>query len=216
MSEKPVYLTFDDGPSIRTGQLLDVLRKYNAYATFFVIGEIIENHEDIIRRIASEGHTIGVHAYTHAYEKIYQSPEAFWQDNLLARKKIADITGIEPKIMRFPGGSSNTVSRQYCRNIMTTLTAQAKDYGYEYFDWNIHPDDITIDADKVEEIYGLLINDIHEDYKTPVILLHDINLLKLKKYPQIIEKVLKACTEEGYVFKALDENIPPVHHMVAN
>lgn len=215
MSEKTLYLTIDDGPSDRTGLLLDVLKKHDAKATFFVVGEMIKGREDMIRRIAAEGHMIGVHAFSHEYKEIYQSPEAFWQDNLLARKMIADITGFEPKIMRFPGGSSNTISRHYSPGIMTVLTRQVKEYSYEYFDWNIHPYDTTIDNEKVQDIYDLLMDGIHSaNFDTPVILMHDSN--KLKNQPVIIEKMLTACTAEGFIFKALDETVSPVHHLVSN
>lgn len=214
MSGKAIYLTIDDGPCDRTGLLLDVLKKHDAKAAFFVFGEMIEGREDMIKRIAAEGHTIGVHTYSHEYKEIYQSPEAFWQDNLLARKMIADIIGCEPKIMRFPGGSSNTISRHYCHGIMTTLTEQTKEYGYEYYDWNIHHDDTTTDNEKVDEIYDMLMSGIHEGYDTPVILMHDIN--RLKNHPMIIEKMLITCIAEGYTFEALDSSVPPVHHRVAN
>lgn len=214
MNNKTIYLTIDDGPTDHTDQFLDVLKKYHSYATFFVIGEMIKMRENIIRRIAEEGHSIGVHTYLHKYDVIYKSTEAFWEDNLRTRDMIKEITGIAPKIMRFPGGSSNTVSRHYCHKIMTTLAEQAESYGYVYYDWNIHPDDTRIDNKNVQELYDMLMNSIHSDQQPPIILIHDMP--RLKNNPLIIEKMLDTAISEGYIFEPLNENVPPVHHRIAN
>lgn len=214
MNNKTIYLTLDDGPSSHTEQFLDILKKYHSYATFFVVGDMIEGREDIIRRIADEGHSIGVHAFQHEYDIIYRSTNTFWDDNLRARNLIKQITGKAPKIMRFPGGSSNTVSRHYCYKIMTKLAEQTKSYGYVYYDWNIHPYDTSVDNHKVQELYDMLMDGIHSDFKTPIILMHDME--RLKNNSLIIEKMLDTAISEGYVFKALDENVEPVHHRIAN
>ena len=214
MNNKTIYLTIDDGPSEHTAQFLDILKKYDSFATFFVVGEMMEGREDLIRRMAEEGHSIGVHAYQHEYDIVYRSAEAFWDDNLRARKMIQQITGTAPKIMRFPGGSSNTVSRHYCDKIMTALAGQAASYDYVYYDWNIHPNDTSVDNHQVQVLYDMLMDGIHSDFQTPVILLHDMD--RLKNNPLLVEKMLAAAITEGFVFKALDESVDPVHHRIAN
>ena len=135
MKNDRIYLTIDDGPSEHTEEFLEVLKRYDSLATFFVVGEKISGKEDIIKRMHDEGHTIGVHGYSHDYKYVYQSCESFWKDNLRTRDMLKDITGKVPELMRFQGGSSNTVSRHYCKGIMTELTKQAAS------DWNICPND---------------------------------------------------------------------------
>ena len=132
----PVYLTFDDGPSRNnTPVILDALKKYNAHATFFLIGQNIPGNEDLVKRIVDEGHTVAVHTDTHDYAAIYKSAEAFWADNEKCRARIKKVTGKEVDLMRFPGGASNTISANYCKGIMSTLVSQTKAHKYEYFDY---------------------------------------------------------------------------------
>ena len=79
--ERTVYLTFDDGPSTRvTGSILDTLKKEGVKATFFVVGERVAGREETLKRIAAEGHTLGVHSNSHRYETIYASETAFLKD----------------------------------------------------------------------------------------------------------------------------------------
>lgn len=212
--ERKVYLTIDDGPSLITGKFLDILKKHNSHVTFFVVGTMILGKESIIERMAEDGHTIGVHTYTHKYDVIYNKPEAFWEDNLRTRKIITDIIGYEPQVMRFPGGSSNMVSRKYCRGIMSLLVEQAKDHGYEYFDWNYSPEDGSTDINSVDQMSELLVNYIHRNTAVPMILMHDRD--QLVNHLEVVDRVLTQCISEGYSFEAISENVPPVHHRVNN
>ena len=118
--EKTIYLTFDDGPSAYTGQLLDVLARSGVKATFFVTN-LNPEYQDLIGRAFREGHAIGVHTSSHNYAQIYQSKEAFYRDFLGMQEIIYEQTGSYTRLFRFPGGSSNTVSRNYCYGIMTQL-----------------------------------------------------------------------------------------------
>ena len=211
---KTIYLTFDDGPSVYTEDFLNLLRKYNAKATFFLLGEMIGGHENAVKRIAEEGHAIGVHGYTHTYEIIYQNTKVFWEDNLRARKMIEDITGKTSAIMRFPGGSSNTISRRYCPGIMSRLAEQASDHGYVYFDWNICPDDATDRGRTLREYYDRIIDQLTNNFRIPVILLHDTDMSFINI--GLVEKILSDCISEGYDFGILNEDTPPVHHVIAN
>ena len=122
-----VYLTFDDGPTVYTDKLLDVLDKYNVKVTFFVV---YGNRVEQLQRMDAAGHTIGVHSNTHEYHEIYSSVENFFADFNAVSDKIEAAVGYRPTILRFPGGSSNTVSRRYCRGIMTALTQKVKEMGY--------------------------------------------------------------------------------------
>src|SRR5699024_5238173 len=104
--EKAVYLTFDDGPSENTGRILDILKQYNIKATFFVTGNNQE-HDDMIKRAFDEGHSIGLHTYTHDYASVYASEEAYFDDLKKISDLVESIIGQKSYLIRFPGGSSN-------------------------------------------------------------------------------------------------------------
>ena len=119
-----IFLTFDDGPSnSTTGRLLDILKKYKVKATFFVTGN---GSDDLIKREYAEGHSIGLHTYSHSYKTVYASEEAFFDDLNKVDQRVYNAIGIHPKITRFPGGASNTVSK-FNPGIMTRLASQLKD-----------------------------------------------------------------------------------------
>lgn len=135
--EKIIYLTFDDGPAQYTDQILSILEKYHVKATFFVTATSSESYWNLIKKEAEQGHAVGVHSLTHNYSKIYTGDQAFWDDFNAMNKIIEEQTGHKTDIMRFPGGSSNTVSEKYCPGIMTRLASEATAQGYWYFDWNV-------------------------------------------------------------------------------
>ena len=114
-----IYLTFDDGNSSMTPKILDILKKEKVKATFFMVGTNL--NPEIMKRIVDEGHTIGLHTETHKYEQLYASPEAYFQDLESLSKKVKDMTGVDSKIIRFLGGSSNSVSKSYRPVIMSFL-----------------------------------------------------------------------------------------------
>ena len=209
-----VYLTFDDGPSFNTIKILDLLKKYNCHATFFIVGQNIPGNEDILKRMVDEGHTLAVHTYTHDYAGIYKSESAFWEDNLKTRDLIKKVTGVEAKFMRFPGGASNTISANYAKGIMSTLTTQCKDHGYEYYDWNISSGDANADGLPAKQLYDNIMAGIHENYETPVVLMHDTGAKGTTV--TAVAKVLKVGLSEGYAFEGLDETVSPIHHAVNN
>ena len=213
-SGSTVYLTFDDGPSYNTVKILDLLKKYHCHATFFVVGQNIPGNEAILKRMADEGHTIAVHTYTHDYAGIYKSEAAFWADNQKTRDLIKKVTGIEAKFMRFPGGASNTISSSYSKGIMTALTSQTKAHGYEYFDWNISSGDANGDGLPAKTLYKNIMAGIHENYNTPIVLMHDTGAKDTTV--TAVSKVLKNGLGEGYSFEAIDETVDPVHHGVNN
>ncbi|MBR0413621.1 MAG: polysaccharide deacetylase family protein [Clostridia bacterium] len=209
-----VYLTFDDGPSFNTIKILDLLKQYDCHATFFIVGQNIPGNEDILKRMVKEGHTLAVHTYTHDYAAIYTSPEAFWKDNQKTRDLIKEVTGVEAKCMRFPGGASNTISANYCSGIMSTLTGQCKDHGYEYYDWNISSGDANADGLPAAQLYDNIMAGIHENYESPIVLMHDTGAKGTTV--TAVAKVLKVGLSEGYSFEAIDETVEPIHHAVNN
>lgn len=205
---KTIYLTFDDGPGPYTDGLLDTLAKYNVKATFFVTAESTK-YRDCIGRAYREGHSIGVHSYTHNYYTIYASEEAFFDDFSAMEEIIEEQTGSTTTLFRFPGGSSNTVS-SFNPGIMSRLTKAMENMGYKYFDWNVSSGDAgeTTDTDVVLEnvIAGCT------GKKAAVVLQHDIKDYSVDAVEQIIIWGL----DNGYQFRALDMSSPDAHHGVNN
>lgn len=135
---KTMYLTFDDGPSAEnTSSVLDALKEQNIKATFFLVGENVEKHPEIARRIVTEGHTIGIHCYSHDYEALYESVDAYVADFEKAKAVVYEATGVEVKLFRFPGGSINSYNKKVYGDIAKTMTEK----GYIYFDWNASLED---------------------------------------------------------------------------
>ena len=131
---KIIYLSFDDGPGPYTDRLLDILERYNVKASFFVTG-LEPDYADCIGRAFREGHSIGAHSASHDYKAIYANEEAFFEDLNAVQELIHAQTGEYTALCRFPGGSSNTVSR-FNRGIMSRLTKAVTERGCRYFDWN--------------------------------------------------------------------------------
>ncbi len=207
--EKTVYLTFDDGPCGYTEELLDVLKKYDAKATFFIIGN--KGRTDVIKRAYEEGHSIGVHTYCHEYKTIYKNEQAFFNDFLKTQEVIKEATGSYTRIFRFPGGSGNTASHRN-KGIMTRLTKIMEDMGYRYFDWNVTAGDSGSKGASSSELRGRVVGGLknHPDYA--VVLQHDIHLNSVRA----VEGILKWGKENGYTFLALDLTSPVVHSKVQN
>ncbi len=130
---KTMYLTFDDGPSKEnTTAVLDTLKKHNIKATFFVVGENVRKHPEVARRIVEEGHTIGIHCNQHEYDVIYESVDSYLTDFQAAYDAVYEITGVEAKLFRFPGGSINA----YNEDVYEEIIAEMTERGFIYFDWN--------------------------------------------------------------------------------
>ena len=204
---KVIYLTFDDGPGIHTKQLLDVLDAYGAKATFFVVDS---GYDSMMKEIVRRGHSIGIHSVTHNYEQIYSSPEAFFADLYGMQELIYQNTGVRTTLMRFPGGSSNTISRNYSPGIMTTLTQAVQDAGFQYFDWNVLSGDAG-ETTKTDDVIDFVIEGVQQ-HRVSVVLQHDIHYFSVAG----VEKILRWGKQNGYKFLPLRENSPGCHQDVLN
>lgn len=217
--DKVCYLTFDDGPSDNTLKILEVLDRYNAKATFFVIGTA---KMEYLNNIKDSGNAIGIHCYDHDYKKIYSSTKAFKKDFNKANEVIEKYTGEEVKIFRFPGGSSNTVSRKYSNKIMSKLTKSMTKNGYFYFDWNADSGDAAgnnVSVKKIvknikSEIYTIDGNGKKKLKESVCILMHDSN--SKDTTVKALPKVINYLRDKGYRFEVLTENSPEFHHSVNN
>ena len=205
---KVIYLTFDDGPSKHTQTLLDVLAKYNVKATFFVVNTGYQMNKTL-NAIVDGGHSIGIHSVSHDYDEIYASEDAFFKDLYGMQKIIKDHTGVTTTLMRFPGGSSNAVSK-FNPGIMTRLTQAVTDQGFQYFDWNVSSGDAggTKDTDQIVKnvTQGIA------GKKSAVVLQHDLYSYSVAAVEEIIQWGLA----NGYTFEALTPNSPTCHHQVNN
>lgn len=208
---KTIYLTFDDGPSYSiTPSLLQILKEENVKATFFVI-----NHDDslnyLIKQEYDEGHTVALHSFTHDYSYIYSSVDNYFQDLTAIQNKVESIIGIKSNIIRFPGGSSNTISRKYSKGIMTTLTNKVSEQGYIYFDWNISSEDAG-GATNSTQVYNSVVN--HLVYKNNIVLMHDFE--SNYKTLNAIRDIIRFGKEHGYTFKAITVDTFQSHHSLNN
>lgn len=208
--DKVCYLTFDDGPSTKvTTRVLETLDEYNAKATFFVVGY---GNLSLLDDIKDGGHAIGLHSDTHDWS-IYKSEAAYFADLQALSDKVYEKVGVRSKIIRFPGGSSNTASKSRCAGIMSTLVESVEDKGYVYFDWNVDSTDASENKVSKEQIVRNVLK--YAEGKDKIcVLMHDLGVktTTADALPEIIEG-LKAM---GYRFESLDENSPVFHQAVSN
>lgn len=185
---KKVYLTFDDGPSSNTEEILNILAQNNIKATFFVIGQTDKHSKEMYERIYKEGHTLAMHSYTHQYQKIYKSVNAYKNDMTKLSELLFEVTGQRPKFIRFPGGSSNTVSGVGMEDIIR----YTKKVGYVYYDWNVINGDATGKRLTNQQMIDNVISGV-ELYENSVVLMHDCagKQQTVETLPKIIKKLKK-------------------------
>ena len=205
-----IYLTFDDGPSQYTGELLGILAKYNVKATFFVTN-VNSKYSYFIKEAYNQGHSIALHTSSHNYSRIYSSVDAYFNDLDLINQTVFNMTGSYSKLLRFPGGSSNTVSRKYSRGIMSTLSGMVTDRGYKYFDWNVSSGDADGRSHDSSFYANSIINGLGNG-SYYIVLQHDTNINSIRAVGRVIEYGLS----HGYSFQSLNIGSPTVHHKIAN
>ena len=207
-----IYLTFDDGPSTGiTPKILNILKEKNVKATFFILNYNSDG-EKLVKREHNEGHTVAIHGYSHDYATIYQSEEAFMNNVTKLRSKINNSIGISPNILRFPGGSSNTISRRYNSGIMTRLTARVLEEGFKYYDWNVSSGDAG-GARSSSDVYHNVTSGLSKS-KQNVVLMHDFS--GNTKTLNALEDIIDYGLEHGYSFGRITESTPMVTHSVNN
>lgn len=204
--QKTAFLTFDDGPSDNTDDILDILKQYNVKATFFVVGKEDDASLALYKRIVEEGHTIGMHSYSHKYEDIYASLDAFAADLTRIQTVILNATGVKPMLYRFPGGSSNEVSDVDMNVFANYLTEQ----GITYVDWNVTAGDAEGNQSDVNAIIDDVFKNINY-YTRPVILMHDAKDKQgtIEALPQIITRL----QENNYKMEAINKDMNLVQHL---
>ena len=207
-----VYLTFDDGPSETiTPKVLDILKDEGVKATFFILN-YTDSTEYLVKRIVNEGHSIGLHGYSHDYSTIYQSEKTSMENITKLEEKIKASTGVDTKLTRFPGGSSNTVS-SYNPGIMTRLTQRILNEGYRYFDWNVSSEDAG-GAKTSGDVYMNVTNGISHNRTTNVVLMHDF--ASNTKTLNALRDIIRYCKNNGYKLDKITDSTPMITHRINN
>lgn len=204
-----IYLTFDDGPQNgTTNVILDILKEEGVEATFFVTNK---GPDALIKRIYDEGHTVALHTASHDYATVYASVDSYFNDLNTVNERVKRITGSYSYIIRFPGGSSNTVSRRYSPGIMTTLTQEVINRGYKYYDWNVSSGDAAGGSPTPEQIKNNVVNSLRKD-RINMVLMHDI-----KTYTRdALRSIITYGKENGYTFEKITASTEMVRQRVNN
>ena len=202
-SGKTAYLTFDDGPSVHTQQILDTLKRDGIKATFFVIGQDTTFGRSMYRKIVDEGHQLCNHSYTHNYKSIYRSVQSFLEDFMRMENLLLSAAGISPKLFRYPGGSSNTVSYQTGGpGIMRQIIAEMSRRGYTHCDWNVDAGDAT---SAVNNPALIVRNTLEQSVGkgNAIILLHDA--VYQKHTPALLPQMIEGLRSQGFNFGMLSK-----------
>ncbi len=202
---KTAYITFDDGPSSTTTKILDILKKRDIKATFFVVtGDYNAPNLDLLKQINDEGHALGIHSHSHIYKEIYDSKESFLKEINDSFNIIYEKTSVKPTVIRFPGGSIN----KFNSYIYEDITSEVLNRNFRYYDWNVSFEDAKNDA-TVDEIYQNVLDGIEKNNENDlVILAHDRannnNML------EALEKVIDVLESYDYSFDKLDNSVEPI------
>lgn len=203
-----VYLTFDDGPSKNTQNILDILAEYDVKATFFVNGRTDDDSIARYKAIAEAGHEIAMHSYSHDYEYVYASIDNFVTDLDKIQNLVTEVTGKTPMVYRFPGGSSNTLSMRQLP--MADFISVLDERGIVYFDWNVDSTDGEGSNRDVQTLIDETKSGLDGKKQQYVVLMHDAG--DHDTTVQALPTIIEYCKEQGYVFDVITTDTPPVHH----
>lgn len=202
-----VYLTFDDGPSQNTDLILDTLKKYNVRATFFCLAKEGEDNTARYQRIVQEGHTLGMHSYSHEYRTIYASLKAFKEDVTKISDFLYDATGVRSHYYRFPGGSSNTVSVVPMKKCIQYVNRE----GITYFDWNAQNDDATGITYTSSQLVTHATESVEKAGENVILLMHDEKTKTATA--ESLPKLIRTLKGKNYDILPISEQTQPVQHV---
>jgi peptidoglycan/xylan/chitin deacetylase (PgdA/CDA1 family) len=203
--QKVIYLTFDDGPSkVITNRTLDILKQENVKATFFVVGCKIQGREEVIKRIYNEGHTIGLHTYSHIYKKIYASDANFIEELDKTSMEIKKVIGIEPRLIRFPSGSK--------KHLSSNLLEKLHEKNYKIYDWNLTLSDGIDYHTPANKLFNEATSKCINPNKI-FLLMHcdEVN----ETTCEVLGKIIQYYKDKGYVFKTITSETPEYHFRVS-
>ncbi|MCB2307451.1 polysaccharide deacetylase [Clostridium estertheticum] len=203
--EKVIYLTFDDGPSVMTDKVLDILKTNGVNATFFLIGNQIKGYEDMVKRIYTQGNSIGLHTYTHTYNKIYSSRKGFISEMLKSQDEINSIIGVKPTIIRFPSGSSKHLTKGFLEEL--------HGYNFKVYDWNAVMSDGVNCNTPPDKLYREATKTTVREH--PIMLLMHCDYMH-KNTCKALPRVIKFYKDHGYEFKIINDKTPEVYFPIKN
>lgn len=202
--KKIIYLTFDDGPSTITNKVLDILKENDVKATFFVIGNQIDGFEDVMKRIRDEGHSIGLHTYTHNFKRIYRNRNTFIDEMFQSRDKIREVTGLSPNIIRFPGGSQKRLTKGFLDEL--------HNLNFKIYDWNMETADGLNPRVSPYKLYKEATEGC-ENLCDIILLLHCDYMHK--NTCTALPKIIKYYKDAGYDFKIITEDTPELYYPIS-
>ena len=206
--EKWVCLTFDDGPSRTTPAVLAALDAAGVHGTFFVVATgYNEKYLPLLTQAAAAGHQIALHSASHEYSDIYGSSEAYWADIALLKERIAPYVDAESiRYLRFPGGSTNTVSRRYGgRELMKQLKSEVEQKGWQWVDWNVCAEDAVGGHPSADTIYRNVVRETGQQTNC-IVLMHDSATTRTTA--EALPDIIRWYADNGYTFLTVAEALP--------
>ena len=206
--EKWVCLTFDDGPSRTTPAVLAALDAAGVHGTFFVVATgYNEKYLPLLTQAAAAGHQIALHSASHEYSDIYGSSEAYWADIALLKERIVPYVDAESiRYLRFPGGSTNTVSRRYGgRELMKQLKSEVEQKGWQWVDWNVCAEDAVGGHPSADTIYRNVVRETGQQTNC-IVLMHDS--ASTRTTAEALPDIIQWYADNGYTFLTVAEALP--------
>lgn len=200
-TNKTVFLTFDDGPSATSNQLLNILKAHQVKATFFMLGPQIQAHQATVKRLYQEGHQLGLHGMTHDINRFYQNSESPANEMREAQLILASVTGVYTRLVRTPYGS--------VPNLTYDQKVRLNQYGFIYWDWTIDSLDWRYkNSQYVQEVLNQLqMFEKNKPWEPKVILMHD-----QPSTTNYLDSLITELKARGYTFAVINETMPPVQH----
>ena len=206
---RQIYLTFDDGPCKYTPQVLDILDRYGAKATFFTVGAFVDRYPETSADIVKRGNLIACHTYTHEFDKCYASADAFFAETEKWKRAVQKACGSLPEriCVRFPGGSTT----KYAADVREDIIQRINYEGYRWFDWNAADNDKwpkgntqgLSDTEYFMQSYRECIGWYQDTPDVPVVFLfHDTEEGSVRILPTILQDLI----DRGYSFRLLSEH----------
>lgn len=192
--KKIAYLTFDDGPSKNTPKIIEILNKYNIKGTFFFLGKNMKQYPSTVKDVFEKGHSIGLHSYSHDYNKLYRTENGLIEDFNKAQSVYEEITNEKTNIIRLPYGSKPSLKKEHVE--------QLQENNYKFWDWNADSNDSNPNVKGKEGIIKTIDKIIKWDMNQLVILMHE-----KEKTVESLETTIKMLKDAGYVIKPINEGI---------
>ena len=208
LPEKWVCLTFDDGPSKTTPEVLAALDAAGVHGTFFVVAtDYNEKYLPLLTEAVSAGHQIALHSASHEYSDIYRSSAAYWKDIALLKQRIAPYVDAESiRYLRFPGGSTNTVSRRYGgKGLMQQLKTEVEQRGWQWVDWNVCAEDAVGGHPSADTIYRNVVRETGQQTNC-IVLMHDSATTRTTA--EALPDIIQWYADNGYTFLTVAEALP--------